>query len=338
MEAMNGRSSSLRIEDASAAGEVRRVAGRMASLAGLSEREAGAAALVATEAATNIVKHAGRGEVLLREVDAPSGLEILALDRGRGMSNVESCMRDGYSTAGSSGTGLGAMRRMSSNLEIYSQPGKGTAVFAEIRKRSTEPPPLFQTGAVSVPKSGEEVCGDGWAVLQERDRLVLLVVDGLGHGPVAAQAAREAQRVFTEAARSASPTDLLERMHGALRTTRGAAAAVAEVDTLAAQVRFAGVGNIAGMVRSQGVRRQTVSHNGTVGGEIRKVHEFTYPWSEDALLLLHSDGINTNWQLENYPGLAHSHPALIAGVLYRDANRGRDDATVVVARLAGGLP
>jgi anti-sigma regulatory factor (Ser/Thr protein kinase) len=335
---MSATSVRLRIEDSSAAGEVRRMAGRIASVAGLSESEAGAAALIATEAATNILKHAGRGEVLLREVIAPSGVEILALDHGPGMANVESCMRDGYSTAGSSGTGLGAMRRMSSNLEIYSQPGKGTALFAEIRRRSAEPGPPFQVGAVSVPMSGEEVCGDGWAVLQERDRIVLLVVDGLGHGPVAAQAAREAERVFAESAPYATPTDLLERMHGALRTTRGAAVAVAEVDTLAGEVRFAGVGNIAGMVRSQGVRRQTVSHNGTVGAAIRKLHEFTYSWSEDAVLLLHSDGINTSWQLENYPGLTNAHPALIAGVLYRDANRGRDDATVVVARLADGPP
>jgi hypothetical protein len=227
---------------------------------------------------------------------------------------------------------------MSSILEIYSQPGRGTALVAEVRKRSSEAAAPFQIGAVSVPKSGEEVCGDGWAVVQERDRMVLLVVDGLGHGPVAAQAARQAERVFTESARSSSPRDLLERMHGALRATRGAAAAVAEVDTMTGEVRFAGVGNIAGMVRSQGVRRQTVSHNGTVGAELRKVHEFTYAWSEDALLLLHSDGINTNWQLENYPGLANAHPALIAGVLYRDANRGRDDATVVVARFADGPP
>ena len=335
---MSGTSQSLRVEDSSATGEVRRVAGRLASLAGLNESEAGAAALIATEAATNILKHAGRGEVLLREMDEPGGIEILALDRGPGMASVESSMRDGYSTTGSSGTGLGAMRRMSSQLEIYSQLGKGTAVFAEIRKRSAPAAAVFQTGVVSAPKLGEEACGDGWSVLETHVGLVLMVVDGLGHGPVAALAAREAERVFAESASSAGPTGLLERMHGALRTTRGAAAAVAEIDIAAGQVRFAGVGNIAGMVRSQGVRRQTVSHNGTVGAEMRKVHEFVYPWSGDGLLLLHSDGINTNWQLENYPGLGLAHPALIAGVLYRDANRGRDDATVLVARLADRGP
>jgi anti-sigma regulatory factor (Ser/Thr protein kinase) len=333
---MSGTSVHLRVEDPSAAGEARRLVSRLSAAVGLHENQAGAAALIATEAATNIVKHAGRGEVLLRELEGTDGVEILAVDRGPGMGNIDACLRDGYSTAGSSGTGLGAIQRLASVMDIYSRPGGGTVLLAQINKTSgTWPRRPFDIGAVSVPKAGEEVCGDGWAILEQRDRLTLMVVDGLGHGPVAAQAAREAERVFRTSP-PAAPAEIITRLHGALRTTRGAAAAVAAVDGGAGEVQFVGVGNIAGMVRSNGDRRQTVSHNGTVGGEMRKVQEFTYPWSTGALLLMHSDGINTSWQLENYPGLANAHPSVIAAVLYRDANRGRDDATVVVVRQTGG--
>lgn len=334
---MSGTSVHLRVEDPSASGEARRLISRMSARVGLNESQAGAAALIATEAATNIVKHAGRGEVLMRELEGPDGVEILAVDRGPGMGNIDACLRDGYSTAGSSGTGLGAIHRLASSMDIYSRPGGGTVLLAQVtRKPPAQAAPVFEIGAVSVPMAGEEVCGDGWAVVEQRERLTLLVVDGLGHGPVAAQAAREAERVFRSSP-PADPAELIGRLHGALRTSRGAAAAIAAIDGEAGEVRFVGVGNIAGMVRANGDRRQTVSHNGTVGGEMRKVQEFRYPWGSSALLLMHSDGINTSWQLENYPGLTNAHPSVIAAVLYRDANRGRDDATVVVVRRTGGF-
>jgi anti-sigma regulatory factor (Ser/Thr protein kinase) len=303
---------------------------QLATSVALAENEAGAAALVAMEAATNILNHAGRGEILLRAMEDASGVEILALDKGPGMADVGACMRDGYSTRGSSGTGLGAIERLSSRLEIYSRPEKGTALLAQVRKRFASRS-AFEIGAISLPKPGEEVCGDGWAAKEGRGTLALLLVDGLGHGPGAAQAAREAERIFREAG-GVAPTDALERMHAALRSTRGAAAGVAEVDCEGGRVKFAGVGNVAGFVLGSGTRRAMVSHNGTLGAAIRKLQEFTYPWPADGLVLLHSDGIHTSWNLDAYPGLEGSHAALIAGVLYRDQDRGRDDATVVVAR------
>jgi hypothetical protein len=92
------------------------------------------------------------------------------------------------------------------------------------------------------------------------------------------------------------------------------------------------VGNIAAHLITRHDRRQLVSHNGIVGSNVRKVQEFDAPWTEDTLLVLHSDGLQSRWHLDDYPGLAMCHPALIAGVLYRDHARGRDDVTVVVVR------
>ena len=114
--------------------------------------------------------------------------------------------------------------------------------------------------------------------------------------------------------------------------TRGAAVAVSYIEPDKNRVRFAGLGNIAGAVTGGGKARFMISHNGTAGMEARRVQEFEYPLSVDSTLVMHSDGLNTNWTLDAYPGLAMRHPAIVAGILYRDANRGRDDVCVVVGR------
>jgi hypothetical protein len=183
-----------------------------------------------------------------------------------------------------------------------------------------------------VAKTGEEVCGDSWIVHHRPGGPRVTIADGLGHGPIAAEASRTAIAVANDHIAD-SAIDLLDRIHGALRATRGAALAVAEIDCDRGIVRFAGLGNIAGCIISGGdTRRQMVSHNGTVGHQARKTQDFSYPWHRDSLLVLHSDGIATHWSLDSYPGLFYRHPSTIAGVLYRDFNRGRDDATVVVVR------
>jgi hypothetical protein len=101
-------------------------------------------------------------------------------------------------------------------------------------------------------------------------------------------------------------------------------------------LRYAGIGNISGSLLENGTSRGLLSHNGTAGAQARKIQEMEYPWPPNAILVMHSDGLQSRWQLDRYPGIAASHPGVIAGVLYRDFQRGRDDATVVVVSLAGG--
>jgi anti-sigma regulatory factor (Ser/Thr protein kinase) len=330
----------LAIDEVSMVGEARRLAVMWAARLGFGETGRGEVALVVTEAATNLLKHAGGGDLILQGVEhgPVGGLEVLALDRGPGMADVARCLADGYSTAGSRGVGLGAMARLSALFDIHSGPGLGTAVLARLW---SAPPPErpeaagLEFGVVTLPLAGEEVCGDAWAV-DEGDGtgvVLVLVVDGLGHGPQAAEAAREAVRAFSERS-SPDPAEIIRRAHDALRSTRGAAMAVARVDLGGRQVRFAGVGNIAGQILSPAEDRSLtmMSHNGTVGHTLRKVQEFSYPWADGALLVMHSDGLTARRQPERTAGLLARHPSLIAGVLYRDCKRGRDDATVLVAR------
>ena len=322
------------IDDRTQVGEARRAAVEMAKALGLSETQGGKVALAVTEAATNIVKHAGSGRILLAPLvrGAAVGLEILALDRGPGIADVGASLRDGYSTAGSMGSGLGALSRLSPSFDLYSQPGRGTALRLEVWANSSTPPEdELQLGAVCLPKKGEEVSGDGWLLEASGDYRTVLVVDGLGHGPNAARAAHAATDAFA-AHTTATPAALMQICHDALAATRGAAGAAARVAPAKKHGSFAGVGNIACRVETTGERRQLVSHSGTLGHVMRRVQEFAFDFPTGALLILHSDGLGTHWSSEDYPGLLSKHAGLIAGVLYRDHERGRDDVTVVVLK------
>lgn len=303
-------------------------------------REQGA--IVVTELATNLLKHGGGGELVVRVLEAAetpgtTGIEILALDRGPGMTNVAACLRDGYSTTGSLGQGLGAIQRQSTYFDLYSAPGQGTALLAQLwaTPPRTQPAAVlpFTYGVICRPKPGEEANGDGWAVQISPDRCHLLLCDGLGHGPEAAAATRRALTTFAfDPHRTAEAQ--VEAIHNALQNTRGAAIAVATMagDT----VHYVGVGNISGRVWLEREARHLLSQHGIAGHQSRKLQNFPQSWGKGALLILHSDGLGTRWMLESYPGLRYRHPSLIAGVLYRDFTRGNDDVTVFALKEAEG--
>jgi anti-sigma regulatory factor (Ser/Thr protein kinase) len=307
----------------------------IASAVGLNETDAHRAGLVATELATNLARYATRGEILARPIEAGGrmGVEILSIDRGPGLRDIDAALRDGHSTGGSQGTGLGAVRRLSEEFDIHATV-RGTVVLARVyAARAAEPAAPFVLGVVSVAMSPEEPCGDSWAVRASGSRVDALVVDGLGHGLLAAEASRAAVEVWAPD-RYPAIADALSSIHDGMRHTRGAAGAIAEIDREARLMRFAGIGNVAASVTINGKTRQTVSNNGTLGHVARSFREFAYPWESNGLLVVHSDGLTTRWSLEDYPGLARRHPAVIAGVLYRDFSRGRDDVTVLVCREA----
>lgn len=326
----------IAITEPSQTGEARRAALVLASRLGFKETERGKVGLVVTELSNNLMQHAHGGVVLLRAIEhhTTTGIEILALDKGAGMADVDQCLQDGFSTAGTAGNGLGAISRLSNVFEIYSTLNAGTAILAHLWADSASlmaPRMPLEVGVVCLPKWGEDVSGDAWACHIDRQRGMLLVADGLGHGPAAANASSEAVRIF-QAQRHFSPQVIVEAAHAALRSTRGAALAIAEINVEQLSIRFAGIGNIAASISSVTDHHNLMSHNGTVGHEVRKIQEFSYPWYTNGLFIMHSDGLGTQWKLERYPGLSRKHPSLIAGVLYRDFNRGRDDVTVLVAR------
>jgi anti-sigma regulatory factor (Ser/Thr protein kinase) len=322
------------VADRSQVAEARRLVGVLAGRIGLPPGRIDQVAIVVTELATNLLKHGGGGHIHAIQCDDAdgAGLELLAWDRGRGMTDAARCMQDGYSTAGSPGNGLGAVARLADTVRIYSQPGQGCAIMARFIER---PPPGTRVllGAALAAYPNEPVCGDNWTWKDSVNGNTIMLVDGSGHGIEAARAAETAVRTFSQHA-DAACEDLVERMHRALAPTRGGALAVARIDAAARVVRFVGVGNISAVLVNAGKPRHMVSHNGTAGYMAPRIREFTYDFSGDPLVILHSDGLTSRWDLASYPGLAAQHPSLIAGVLLRDHRRGRDDASVVAMRLA----
>jgi anti-sigma regulatory factor (Ser/Thr protein kinase) len=290
------------------------------------------AAIVATELSANMLRHAGGGELLIQVIDdeAFRGIELLAVDRGPGMSDVRRSLEDGHSTRGTSGTGLGAARRLSVEFDVHSEPGRGTIVLSRVGITPEHRALPMRWGSVASNAPGENVSGDQWAVAQQDGWVTVLMVDGLGHGPKAHDAATAAQNVFAEHS-SEQPGSLLHRMHTALRTGRGAAVAIARCDFFAGSVTYAGIGNVSGIVvKPDGQQNGMVSNNGTVGADGISVKEFQYEWGPGDTFIMHTDGLKTRWSLKERPGLVARHPAIVAALLHRDYLRGRDDATVAV--------
>lgn len=331
-----GRQVCLRVEDPSQIATARRAASDLAYHIGFDDTHIGKVALLVTEAATNLLKHANGGEILIRDVShrtqphAASGIEILALDKGPGIASLNQSMKDGVSTTGTSGTGLGAMQRIASTFEIFTAPDKGTVICMRLWPAAPMDTSV-DIGVVCLPMPGEDVCGDAWAIAADKSGCSVMVADGLGHGPQAAAAAEPATAMLA-AYPLYSPTQLLDATHGALRATRGAAVAIGRLTYATATFNFAGVGNIATTVLHAQGRKQLMSHNGIVGANVRKIQEFGVPWQDNDILILHSDGLASHWSFDAYPGLLLADPAIIAAVLYRDFWRRRDDVTVLVMR------
>ncbi|HET8836015.1 MAG TPA: ATP-binding protein [Gemmatimonadales bacterium] len=330
---MTARSMVLAVHDSSQVGAARRAAVAEAERLGAAESESGKVALVVTELATNLARHAGGGELLLRSLTEPAALEIVAIDRGPGMASVEQALRDGYSTGGTNGVGLGAVQRVADRCEIFSAHGSGTAVLARLRLTAVRSGEVVVAG-VSVPQPGEMVSGDAWSWHAGGHGWSVLVADGLGHGPDAATAAAEAVRIFQQRVTD-SAADIMGAAHAAMRHTRGAAVAIAEVRPAEGTLTFTGVGNVGGTLLTAEGPRSLVSLPGIVGHECRKVQTFTYAWPRGSSLVLYSDGLQSRWSLDRYPTLRSRDPALLAAVLYRDFARGRDDVTVVASREVG---
>jgi anti-sigma regulatory factor (Ser/Thr protein kinase) len=321
----------LRISDSSSTAEARRAGRKIAHSLGFGETGTEKVAIVVTEACTNLLKHAGGGDILLAAGSGGSTVDLHALDRGPGMANARESMRDGYSTAGTAGTGLGAIGRLSDFSDIYSLPGRGAALFASIANNgdhSTE----FSLHAIQAAKPGQDVCGDAWGIINHSWGKTIVVADGLGHGPEASAASRLAVEVL-ERCGDLPPRMILEEIHKSLRVTRGAAVAVAELNEDHRILIFAGLGNVTGLIWAGDSTRHMVSMNGTAGIEGRHIYkEFNYPWHSNSAMIMYSDGLSNRWDPREYPGLAARRPALISGVLFRDLWRGGDDATVVVAK------
>jgi anti-sigma regulatory factor (Ser/Thr protein kinase) len=319
------------VEETSQIGQARRVAQQIATYAGFDATDAGRVALIATELATNVLKHARGGEIHVSAVPGidTQGVEVIAVDRGPGF-NLADCLPDGFSTGGTRGEGLGAVKRQAEVMDMYAD-SRGSVVLARMYPRGFTRADI-RFGASHHALHSEPVSGDGWGMALSGEAIEVLVVDGLGHG----DAAHDAARICVNAWRAMpldEPVTVMASLDTAMQGSRGGAVAIARFDRKSESLRYAGIGNISAGLHTIDGSRGLASHPGIVGVQARRGQAFDFPDVSGRLLIMHSDGLQSRWSLKDYPGLVTRHPAVITALLHRDFCRGRDDATVFAIRL-----
>jgi len=223
-------------------------------------------------------------------------------------------------------------------------PGPGVTVFSDrwqddkgacflVRVQPGDNAPDFPFGVIERALGGAPFSGDTWAMAATPGAVTLMVLDGLGHGPLAQNAAVagvEALRGMTPG----SPVQDLRRVHDVLKGTVGAAGAVAQIDPARNSVDFCGLGNIEAALVIGGRRGGLVSHPGVVGQRTPNFRSYRHVLTGKTCLVMHTDGVRAIWSPARYPGLFERHPALIAAVLFRDYWRPEDDALVFVIEVS----
>ncbi|MEW2260720.1 ATP-binding SpoIIE family protein phosphatase [Streptomyces sp. NPDC047869] len=324
--------------DVALAAAARRTGGRLARSIGLGEERVAQVELCVTEMATNILRHAEDGALALHVVRSRdrAAVECLALDTGPGIHDVGTALRDGTSGAGTLGIGLGAIARAADSFGVHTLPGRGSVVHTRFWTADGPPPGTgpVEVGGLTRPIGGEQVCGDTWAVRTvapgDGEATLVLMCDGLGHGPLAARVSELARSAFRES-KGTTPGAVMQDVHRALKGTRGAAVALALIDARRHRVELMGVGNISALVTAGGGRTGLLSLPGIVGLQLPRLRTFDAAFPPDAVLILHSDGLSDRWKPADFPGLFAHHPSLIAAQLLNQAGVRRDDAGIVVA-------
>ena len=319
----------LRVEDASAVAACRQAVQNMAERLRFPAARIGQLALAVTEAASNLHKHAEQGSLLLcvnRDGPQP-GIDLVTIDAGPGVRDVSATLRDGHSTAGTLGIGLGAIQRLADFADLYSRPGHGTSLVA----RFCVSPPVSQPRWAGLirPITGETECGDAYGVVPADGAVTAVLCDGLGHGPLAAAAAAAGVAAVLDDP-AGEPAALLERVHQRMSGTRGGAVGVVQVSGQLA--RFAGLGNVAASIVSDGQRKSMISIPGIAGVQARTIRQFEYDVPPGSAVIVHSDGVSSRWEAAALPALEARDPLLIAAVLLAEAGVHRDDAGVLVLK------
>ena len=310
----------------------------IATGAGFSVKRMGELDIIVAELVSNLVKHAGGGQLLVKliEHEGVQGMEIISMDDGIGMTDVSRMVADGVSTKNTLGHGLGAMKRLSDFFQVYSLKDWGTLILIRI---FDEPLPLYKkpsrwdVKSVILPKPGEVACGDGFFCTSNSDEIKLFLGDGLGHGPEAAKAVLLAGEAFLEKEES-DPAEMIRHINSAVKKTRGLVGTVALFNLKEKLWRICGIGNISTKVIGPGTVKNYMSYNGIIGLNVPgslSVQEVGYEAGQ--YLIMCSDGIKSRWDTVKYPAVLRYDPSIVAASLLKDYNRNTDDVSVVTCKI-----
>lgn len=308
----------------------------VATQAGFSEGKVGEIEIIVAEIVSNLVKHGGGGKLLVKPIrqDNIDGIELIGIDNGDGIPDLGRMMNDGVSTTNTLGQGLGAIKRLSTFFQIYTQRGWGTIVLSRVLK---ETPGYTKRGneirTVIVPKPGEVKSGDGFFCNIDNDEVRVFLGDGLGHGEeafVAVNAAIDAYKSCTET----SAVESIRHIHQQVKKTRGLVGTIAQYSAKEKQWNICGIGNILTRFINGIDVKNHMSYNGIIGYNIpNSIKDHEYQASEVQVMVMCSDGIKTKWDLMKYPGLLKYDLTILAAVLYKDFGRQTDDMAIAAIKL-----
>jgi anti-sigma regulatory factor (Ser/Thr protein kinase) len=324
----------LSISHLSNVGEARRAAKTVAAALGFAPEVGEEIALAVMELATNLVKHTSGGTLILTplNVGERTGLQVETDDLGPGIADVELALADGFSTAGSLGNGLGAVNRLMDEFDISSGRGLGTRIVCH--KWLRQSPPRIRTcplafGVATRSRTKNDLNGDAFVIKQWAESALVGVIDGLGHGQFAHRAAQAACQ-YVESHFDLPLEQIFLGAGRACIATRGVVMALARFDWGQDRLTFASVGNIEVRIFPSSRSFHFIIRRGIVGLNAPRPVVTESPWAAGNLMVLHSDGLNTHWSWEDFPGLTGQPADVAAQALLRKLAKEDDDATVVV--------
>ena len=331
---------SYRMEERSYVSYIKREIHQQVARAKFSETQAGEIDIIVSELSSNIIKHAGSGELLFRvgdEDEASSIFEIISIDNGPGIADTMRMLKDGVSTTRTLGHGLGSINRLSDLAHLYSMPGWGTILYSVVRTRQGETARKKGANpdirALCVNKPRETVCGDGYRIKRHGAETFIFFGDGLGHGIKAKEAIDRAGDFFFEC-RENEPVEIIRQMHEEIRKTRGLVGTVVKCDTKKQEWQICGVGNIFARMYTGIEFKNYMPYNGTIGLNLpNSLNASVFRMESNQHLIMSTDGIQTRWDLSKYPSVLKYDNTVLAAAIYKDYKRGNDDASVLIAKV-----
>lgn len=323
--------------------KARRAGREMAREMGFHSRDYTSIEITISELATNIVKYAVEGIIRLEVIE--DGLQIVSEDWGKGIEDIARALQGKGASVSGLGIGLAGVKRLMDQLEIKSEIGRGTKIVARKWKKTPRhlitpqqdyPVPvngLLQYGVISTPCYGDEFNGDAFVIKEFGRKILLAVIDGLGHGKSAYLPARTAIDCVQENYQN-PPDVIIRECHKALYRTRGVVMGLVQVDLERSKLIYAGVGNITVKVVGQKPVKP-VSTSGIVGHKIwKQLRAEEFPYSKGDTIYIYSDGISSRFEPDKLEVWTRN-PRKIAEDVVREFGKNGDDATIIVAREGG---
>lgn len=310
----------------------------LAVTSGFDEKKIARLDIIVAEITSNLHKYSQGGELLLGIFNNPGEeyIELIGLDNGPGMSDPVRMMTDGYSSSNTMGHGLGSIKRLSDEFDIFSQKGWGTIVLSRVYRAGPPEKKKSRTlliRPVIVAKPPEITSGDGYYAKTNGHITKLILADGLGHGPEANFAINEAIKAFRQCNED-SPANIIRFLHASVRKTRGLVATVVILDTKQQTICLTGVGNISTKLCGPMHTKTHLAYNGIIGHNIpNTMNDQVISLTDYNQVILCSDGMRSRWELHKSPGMSRCDTSLQAAAIYKDFARRTDDMSVVIAKI-----